>query len=273
MNEQAKERPRAEALGFPVPLLGMRPMRLSVVMDDGVCLALDKPSGVLVFPDPWYGRTPVLVEAIRHQARAGKPELVRAGVGVDGLWAVHDLDPEAAGPVLFCRDRDLGERLRNDVGSNLFQFEFEFLTRANEEADALLCELPIARHASESRMLVTHKSGKLAQTEFCRQQRLGKYELWTARIALPRRHQVLIHAHESGLPVVGDRLYSRVRAPLLSQLKRDYRSKRNEDEVPLFAGPAYRLARVVLPDGRVVEAPAAKPWQGLIKRLERYAKG
>ena len=97
-------------LGFPVPLLGMQPVRLPVLFDDGELLALAKPAGVLVQSDPWYANLPELVEAIRFQAHDGKPEFQRLNIGPEGLWAVTDLDPECYGPVLF---RVNGRLLKN----------------------------------------------------------------------------------------------------------------------------------------------------------------
>ena len=40
-------------LGFPVPLLGMEPVRLPVLYDDGDLLALAKPVGDMVQNDAW----------------------------------------------------------------------------------------------------------------------------------------------------------------------------------------------------------------------------
>jgi 23S rRNA-/tRNA-specific pseudouridylate synthase len=147
-------------LGFPAPLLGMRPVRLPVLFDDGRRIVLAKPVGVLVQEDGWFRKLPVLVEAIRHQSRQGKQEFQRLGIGEEGLWAVTDLDPELHGPVLFSRDREDAEALRSAVGSGAFEFSYLLLTRGHVTEESLTCDLPVARHRQLPRILVSHTKGK-----------------------------------------------------------------------------------------------------------------
>ena len=146
-------------LGFPAPLLGMESIRLPVLMDSGDCLVLTKPRGVLVQADIWYPRCPVLVEAIRHQASEAKPEFSRLNIGPEGLWAVHDLDPEFWGPVLFARGREQGDALRSACGSAAFEFTFLFLSKSSQQT-SIECDLPIARHRMSSCWSSASGSGK-----------------------------------------------------------------------------------------------------------------
>jgi 23S rRNA-/tRNA-specific pseudouridylate synthase len=259
-------------LGFPVPLLGWEPMRLIVLFDDGERIALEKPPGLLVQPDPWYPRLPVLVEAIRHQAGAGKPEFRRLGIGESGLWAVHELDPECCGPVLFCRRREQAEAMRNALGSEAFRFTFEFLAKAAPPADPVTCHLPLARHHQMRRMLVSHTTGKQAETLFNGGEALGAYAICQATTAYPRRHQILLHAFESGLPVLGDTVYAGNQPIFLSNLKRDYRPRRHGEERPLMDGPAYYLKELQAgPDCRI-GMPGPPRWNNLRKQLEKYSR-
>ena len=258
-------------LGFPSPLLGSEPVRLPVLFDDGEIIALAKPPGVLVRQDSWYPRLPVLVEAITYQAAQSKPEFVRMGIGQSGLRAVTDLDAECAGPLLFCRSRDVAEDLGNQFGSGAFTFTFEFITSSSPEEEQTVCDLPVSRHERLPRMLVSHTTGKIAKTEFTTGERVGAYHLCTARTRFPRRHQILLHACESGLPVIGDRIYARSNPLMLSRLKPNYQFRRDQDERPLYDGPAYYLKELSL-DGRVsVSMPAPSRWQGLVKQLGKYS--
>ncbi|MEX0324771.1 MAG: hypothetical protein AB3N33_01650 [Puniceicoccaceae bacterium] len=257
-------------LGFPVPLLGMQPVRLPVLYDDGQLLALAKPVGVLVQEDGWYPRLPVLVEAIRHQSRQGKGEFQRMGIGEEGLWAVTDLDPECHGPVLFARDRDRAEDLRSSLGSGHFTFTFSFLTRGKMADVTLECTLPISRHRHQPRVLVSHTTGKRSSTCFQLEGPVAGCREWTARIAYPRRHQVLLHAIESGLPVLGDERYARDPLPLLSKIKRGYQPKADLEERPLYDGPAYYLKKLDLGNGTVVNCPLPPRWNGLCRQLEKH---
>jgi 23S rRNA-/tRNA-specific pseudouridylate synthase len=257
-------------LGFPVPLLGMNPVRLPVLFDDGELLALAKPVDVLVQSDAWFLRMPVLVEAIRHQSGQEKKEFQRLNIGSEGLWAITDLDPECHGPVLFSRNRDQAEALRSTLGSGGFQYAFTLLSKGHVTGDSLECSLPITRHRHQPRMLVSHTTGKKAATTFKRDESHAWFQQWTALAAFPRRHQILLHAMESGLPVLGDERYARDPLPLLSKLKRDYQPKPELGERPLFDGPAYFLHEIRLDDGRVISCPPPPRWKGLIKQLDKH---
>ena len=258
-------------LGFPVPLLGMEPLRLPVLLDDGEIIVLAKPVGVLVQEDGWFPRTPVLVEAISHQSQQGKPEFQRLNIGPEGLWAVTDLDPECHGPVLFARDRQKADELRNKFGSGRFEFSFSLLSKGHPGPDEIDCNLPLARHRHMARVLVSHTTGKKASTRFEKGEAMAGGWHWVARTNFPRRHQILLHACESGLPVLGDERYARDPLPLLSQLKATYQHKRDIEERPLYDGPAYYLDRLQLDDGRVIDCPPPKRWNGLCRQLEKHA--
>lgn len=259
-------------IGFPAPLLGVDPIRLPVLYDDGELLALAKPPGVLVQQDSWYPRLPVLIEAIRYQAEREKPEFVKLGIGKAGLWAVTDLDPECAGPLLLTRSRDTAEDLKNQFGSASLHFTFKLLTPSTPDKDMLECDLPLARHGRLPRMLVSHTTGKTSRTTFSREAEVGAYTLCSARTRFPRRHQVLLHAFECGLPVLGDRIYAKSSPVMLSRLKRDYHFRRDQDERPLYDGPAYYLSELEIPGQAVISMPPPPRWPGLVKQLQKYSR-
>jgi 23S rRNA-/tRNA-specific pseudouridylate synthase len=258
-------------LGFPPPLLGHRPQRLPILFDDGSLMALAKPQAVLVEADSWFPRVPVLVEAIRYQSSLGKPEFLRHGIAGEGLWNVFGLDPECHGPALFARSREQAEQLRNQLGSEAFEFTFTFLSKGCPGVDSIECTLPMARHAHQRRMLVSHTTGKKASTLFERNASVGAFHLWTARTRYPRLHQIPLHAFESGLPVLGDAVYARSQPPLLSKLKRHYTAKDDSGERPLYEGPAYYLSEVRIPSGEIINCPEPPRWGGLIKQLGMHS--
>ncbi len=257
-------------LGFPPPLLGMRSQRLQVLYDDGELLALTKPANVLVQADSWYPRLPVLIEAIRYQANAGKPEFKKNGISESGLWAISDLDPEFHGPVLFARSRQIAADLKNDIGSGLITFTYTFLTGKHASENTLQSDLPLARHRSEKRMLVSHTTGKKAVTEFSKIQDAKRFSAWQAVVSYPRRHQMLVHPFECGIPVLGDTRYAGNRPIMLSEIKRNYQKKRDVDEQPLYPGPACYLKQIQLAGRITIDCPQPPKWLGLLKQLEKH---
>ena len=268
----------SELIGFPVPLLGDRPVRLPILWrarEDGL-LALLKPADVASLPDNWYRQTPVLAHALNHQIEGEKPELQRLGL-VKELLAVNIIDPELWGPVIFAEDREQMERLRNTLGSGMWSFTFRFVAQGGGNSDRLQCSLPIARHRTEPRMLVSQTSGKQSLTLFRRVAQMGKLAEWEATIAYPRFHQLFVHARESGLSICGDLKYGSVPMPTLADLKRTYRPSRRFEEAPaLFPGPMAYVSAIRFGESTdkmwEVSCPPPKKWSSALRQFHLYER-
>lgn len=230
-------------IGFPPPLLGEQALRLPVLATRSGLLALAKPAGIGVEVHPLEAGVPAIVPALTEQVRLGKPEL--ESLGIEKPFAVCHLDAEASGVALLACNRESAAHWRNAYGSYQMVFRFLLLSKDSGAEDAFTCELPIAQHRRESRMLVSHKTGKQARTVFKRLQRLGEWSLWEAQCDYLRPHLVRLHAMESGLKIAGETLYSQTLPISLSDLKRciDERASRK----PLYEGLALHLASISVP--------------------------
>ncbi|MFP4283111.1 MAG: hypothetical protein ACLFR7_13210 [Opitutales bacterium] len=264
-------------IGFPPPLLSDRPLRLPVVWDDALGFALAKPAGLQVLPDNWYPRSPSLVDALNYQAAQGKGELQRLGLSEAGARAIFQTEAELAGLTLFAKDFETGEFWSNAYGSRQFELKVLLLSgRAPRGEETLHCDLPLARHQTRPEMLVSHKSGKKCETHFRRLQDLGRFSLWEATTPYLRMHQIMLHAFEVGLGVVGDRRYAGEGPLYLSQLKRTFMPKGDEEEAPLYPGPAMYLAEMMvpMPEGGPVTIAMDHPkrFNALLRSLLRHGR-
>lgn len=261
-------------LGFPPPLLGMRPQRLPVLWRNELGFALNMPAGIQILPDNWYPAAPLLAESINYQAARGKPELGRLGVQPEGAVAIYTMEPDISGVALFAFGSEGGEFWRNAYGSELFTLRFEFIADQAPDVKELDCDLPIARHGTEKRVLISHRTGKKAKTQFRRLERFGRFSRWQATTSFYRMHQLLIHAREVGISVLGDTLYGDSQPLYLSSIKRGFRPSRNKEEAALYEGCPVHLAEVTLPlpdsEMPVIKAPQPNRYGVLLKRLRAY---
>jgi len=262
-------------IGFPAPLLGERPFRLSVLHREGGLLAIDKPSGILACPHDWYPGQPSLLVGINRQARSEKPEIKR--LGVRKTFPVIPLEAELSGVALFGTSSKAAGFFRNQHGSYGMRFTFLLLARefGHDLKEEIDCQLPMTGHSTKARLVVSHRRGKRSRTNFSRKARMGSFSLWKAETDYYRVHMVRLHAVESGLGIVGDPLYGQVKSIYLSQLKRDYRASARRKEQPLYSGLCLHLATVSITDeegnGRVIESNLPDPWQVLLKKLEIHS--
>lgn len=284
-------------IGFPPPLLGPEPCRLDILHLEEGLLALNKPSGVSVTRHPWYSRCPDLSASLQFQLERGKPELLRLGLDpAQPVQSVFNADPHASGVALLAWGSGNVEQLRNQFGSAQFRFDFHFIASGRPSEDSFTCDLPLAQHFHLPQMVVSHQTGKKTQTHFQLLERLGNWGLWQAQAGYLRVDQILLHAFECGLEILGESKYGSGEVLYLSSLKgRHYRGD-TECEQPLYAFPALHLHRLSLPepgstlcceadDGEAsesgaapnpallsIEAPLPSRFANLLKQLRQHAR-
>lgn len=262
-------------IGFPPPLLGAKPQRLPVLYQNEELIALLKPTGVTLASHRWYPDWPNLTQVINCQSQADKPELKR--LQIDKISPVFLLDPEISGVALWAKSTDMIAFYRNQLGSSFMRFHFVFI--ASQDATTLSereCDLPVAEHCSERRMLISHKTGKRAKTLFQPLQPIDAYPsyyLWEAVTAYPRLHQIRLHAFESGLFMPGENCYMK-RQKQLSTSRRHHRLKLQKISNKLLPSTHFLCLYLShidlsLSDGRNVTIVAPIPLQ--MKRFIRKA--
>lgn len=259
-------------LSFPPDTLDRDPLRLPIVARGPAWLAVVKPAGLPWAADPWIPRSSDLVREVRRQLRDGKPALAR--LGIEAFHGIVGPDLVASGLVLCATTDAEGARLANALGSAQVELTYRFVTMGRPTETEIVCDLPIAPHAMEPRMLVSHTTGKKTVTRFNLEQRFRGYAVWTATTTFDRLHQIRLHAAESGLPIMGESRYAKVAPVMLSEIKRDYRPSPRKPEEPIYGELALHLGRIVFPgaDGKPVtlEAPLPKGFGVLLKRFAEH---
>ncbi len=260
------QKTKADAIGFPPPLMGEVPLRLPVLAETADWVALNKPSGLAVREYPWDGKCPNLDAALNVQLQAGKPELVRRGASLFG--SVYYMDPEISGVVAFAKSREALSVLRNRFGSGDCASTFIFIAgpKPDELPDAFAADAPLLPHRVKPKMIPSTAKGKKTLTEF---RLLGQsdfgWTLWEARAQFFRPHQVRAHAAVHGIPLLGDLVYDGPQAPSLRTLQPKKRG--GGLNLPAFEGMALHLASCELEAGVVVDAPIPRQMQLFMDRL------
>lgn len=262
---------KKHAIGFPAGLLGERALRLPVLHAGEGYLVISKPAGMLADAHPEEPDYPSMVAGL--VAQAGKPELMR--LGVQTPYAVCAPDAQVSGLAFIACNKDSAAHYRNLYGSYKMRMSFTFLAQTSARAeDSFDCMLPIAAHSHEPCMLVSHKTGKQAETAFRRIERLGDWDLWEAHTTYLRRHQIRLHAMECGLNIVGESLYSQAPPIYLSQLKRRYVGRSNEKPLyPTIALHMHHLSVETAEDSSVdIACPLPNAFSVMLEKLRDRVK-
>jgi 23S rRNA pseudouridine1911/1915/1917 synthase len=125
------------------------------------------------------------------------------------VWAVHRLDRDTSGLVIFARtktaERHLGQQFR------VHTIERGYLALVRGRAHSARIESYLVPDRGDGRRGSGQDStqGKLAVTQVQVREDLGAYSLVECRLETGRTHQVRIHLGEAGTPICGERVYDR----------------------------------------------------------------
>jgi 23S rRNA pseudouridine1911/1915/1917 synthase len=239
-----------------------------VILQDELVAAFDKPSGLPVAPGRGDREDGTLTGIVRAR-------LDRA------LAAVHRLDTEASGVVLFARTKPALDFLSGQFQSKKAARVFVALVavRGLPPAAEFTAEAPLEDDpAHPDRMRVSRwRKARPSLTAFRTLESFGRFALIEARQETGARHQVRVHLAQAGLPVLNDLLYGDAEARLLlSELKRRYKGR--EEEKPLVGRLALHCASVAFthPGTRLpaqASAPMPHDFEVALKYLRRYGGG
>ena len=163
-----------------------------VLYEDDALVVVDKPKGVLVVPA--RGRTgPTLVDLLTQQ-------LGRR------VYAVHRLDEETTGCIVFATDEQMREPLERVFRTHTAHREYLALATATPSPEAGRIEANL-QEGKDGVVRVVPRGGQRAVTHYEAIARRGRCCLVRCRIETGRRNQIRVHLAALGCPVAGDRKY------------------------------------------------------------------
>lgn len=180
---------------------------LPILYEDSSLAVVNKPAGMVAHPGGGH-RQGTLVNALLHHIR----DLSSIG-GTERPGIVHRLDKDTAGLMLVAKE-DLAHRfLMEEFAGRRVVKRYTALCSGKPREDHGVIDGPIGRHPTYRHKMTVRDGGRQAITEF-RLTRVwhtptGVFSLMDILLHTGRTHQIRVHLSSSGLPIVGDPLYSK----------------------------------------------------------------
>jgi len=176
---------------------------LDILFEDEDLLVLNKPAGLVVHPGAGH-REHTLVNALLSHC----PNL--SGIsGQERPGIVHRLDKESSGCLVVAKNDEAHRGLSSQFAARTVEKVYLALVSGKLRKSTGTIEEKIARHpVHRQRMAAISSRGRAAKTEY-RVVASGKgASLIECQLHSGRTHQIRVHLHHLGHPVLGDKVYA-----------------------------------------------------------------
>jgi 23S rRNA pseudouridine1911/1915/1917 synthase len=176
---------------------------LTVAFEDDHILVIDKPAGLVVHPGSgnWSG---TMLNALLRHAPANA-DLPRAGI-------VHRLDKDTSGLLVVAKTLTTQTDLVRQLQAHTVAREYVAVVHGTLAGDGNI-DAPVGRHPVQRTRMAVVANGKPARTHYAVRASGPGWSLLDCRLETGRTHQIRVHLHSIGHPLIGDPVYTASRRP------------------------------------------------------------
>ena len=179
------------------------PIPLEIIFEDDDIIVINKPAGLTVHPGAGQ-REHTLVNALLSYCAT------LAGIGgKERPGVVHRLDKETSGCLVVAKNDVAHRELSKQFAVRVVEKIYLALVAGKLRKASGVIEEKIGRHpVHRHRMRVTSVRGRSAKTEYRVIRSSDEASLIECRLHSGRTHQIRVHLHHLGHPVLGDKVYA-----------------------------------------------------------------
>lgn len=243
---------------------------LDILYEDETIVVVNKPPGMVVHParGHWAG---TLASALQFHFG---PSLSEAG-GLNRPGIVHRLDRDTSGVILVARNDMAHAKLAKQFASRSIEKEYFALTAGAPSRDRDFIDCPIGFHPHVREMMAIRHNDPEARPAQTFYEVLERFDGFAAVKLLPktgRTHQIRVHLHHIGCPVLCDRQYGGRSQITRGEIRRDA-----SDATVLLDRQALhaRRLRFTHPETGAtleIEAPLPSDMTAVLEELRTYRK-
>jgi 23S rRNA pseudouridine1911/1915/1917 synthase len=186
---------KIEAVPEPIPL--------DVLFEDDDLIVINKPAGLTVHPGAGQHEHTLVNALLSHcTTLSGIGGKERPGI-------VHRLDKETSGCLVVAKNDIAHRELSKQFAARTVEKIYLALVAGKLRKAAGIIDEKIGRHpVRRQRMQVTSLRGRTATTEYRAIRSSDQATLIECRLHSGRTHQIRVHLHHLGHPVLGDKIYA-----------------------------------------------------------------
>src|SRR3954452_23737378 len=180
---------------------------LTILFEDDDLIIINKASGMTVHPGAGH-REHTLVSALLHHCST------LSGIGgKERPGIVHRLDKETSGCLVAAKNDVAHRELSEQFAARTVEKIYLALVAGKLRKETGIIENKIGRHpVHRQRMSVSSPRGRSAITEYRVLRSNEQASLVECKLHTGRTHQIRVHLHHLGHPVLGDKVYGGKRA-------------------------------------------------------------
>ena len=175
---------------------------LDILYQDSDVVVVNKPCGMVVHPAAGNEER-TLVNALLYHVHdlSGIGGEMRPGI-------VHRLDKDTSGLILIAKNDKAHVLLSDQFKERTMEKHYRAVAVGNFREQEGLIDAPIARHPVDRKKMAIVPDGKPSQTEWKVLERLKGATYLDVHLLTGRTHQIRVHMHSIGHPLLGDRIYA-----------------------------------------------------------------
>jgi 23S rRNA pseudouridine1911/1915/1917 synthase len=204
-NQLVRTGDQIELTNPPLEKIETRPeaIPLEVLFEDDDLIVINKPAGMTVHPGVGHHEH-TLVNALLHHC----PTLSGIG-GRERPGIVHRLDKETSGCLVAAKNDIAHRELSKQFATRTVEKIYLTLVAGKVRKQTGTIEQRIGRHpVYRQRMTVAPACGRAATTEYRVLRSTEQASLIECKLHSGRTHQIRVHLHHLGHPVLGDKIYA-----------------------------------------------------------------
>jgi 23S rRNA pseudouridine1911/1915/1917 synthase len=179
------------------------PIPLEILFEDDDLIVVNKPPGLVVHPGAGHREHTLVNALLNHCATlSGIGGKERPGI-------VHRLDKETSGGLVVAKNDVAHWELSKQFAARRVEKIYLALVAGKLRKPTGVIEEKIGRHpVHRERMSATTLRGRAAKTEYRVVRSSERASLIECRLHSGRTHQIRVHLHHLGHPVLGDKVYA-----------------------------------------------------------------